>query len=64
VFSCDVIEFVSAVLNEGRVNFEWTDASLGIIVGVRFFLSLSLSLSLSFYVKENNQFLMFIEINK
>jgi hypothetical protein len=62
VFSCDVIEFVSAVLNEGRVNFEWTDASLGIIVGVRFFLSLSLSLS--FYVKENNQFLMFIEINK
>ena len=62
MFSCDVIEFVSAVLNEGRVNFEWTDASLGIIVGVRFFLSLSLSLS--FYVKENNQFLMFIEINK
>jgi hypothetical protein len=44
VFSCDVIEFVSAVLNEGRVNFEWTDASLGIIVGVRFFLSLSLIL--------------------
>jgi hypothetical protein len=50
VFSCDVIEFVSAVLNEGRVNFEWTDASLGIIVGVRFFLSLSLSLSLSHFM--------------